>query len=146
MPSGPYIAGIAAIICGPNGPIGENPGGMPGIAGYPGGYPGTGLALVVDSSFFSSFLSSLELLLLLLPLSRFPRSLEIQLFTCENRPRWPLLLLLLEFPLSSASARFACNSSATSSRAIAKRRSEEHTSELQSRGHLVCRLLLEKKN
>src|SRR5690625_5422366 len=26
------------------------------------------------------------------------------------------------------------------------RRSEEHTSELQSRGHLVCRLMLEKKN
>src|SRR5690625_2546022 len=29
---------------------------------------------------------------------------------------------------------------------IRARRSEEHTSELQSRGHLVCRLLLEKKN
>src|SRR5207253_10570816 len=28
---------------------------------------------------------------------------------------------------------------------IARDRSEEHTSELQSRGHLVCRLLLEKK-
>src|SRR5690625_7085424 len=28
---------------------------------------------------------------------------------------------------------------------LAQRRSEEHTSELQSRGHLVCRLLLEKK-
>src|SRR5690625_3500308 len=28
----------------------------------------------------------------------------------------------------------------------AEDRSEEHTSELQSRGHLVCRLLLEKKN
>src|SRR5690625_6421539 len=28
----------------------------------------------------------------------------------------------------------------------ANARSEEHTSELQSRGHLVCRLLLEKKN
>src|SRR5690625_5925609 len=28
----------------------------------------------------------------------------------------------------------------------ATRRSEEHTSELQSRGHLVCRLLLEKTN
>src|SRR5437660_4345013 len=27
----------------------------------------------------------------------------------------------------------------------AQERSEEHTSELQSRGHLVCRLLLEKK-
>src|SRR5439155_8519771 len=30
-------------------------------------------------------------------------------------------------------------------RAPSDRRSEEHTSELQSRGHLVCRLLLEKK-
>src|SRR5215208_7682378 len=29
--------------------------------------------------------------------------------------------------------------------AVADARSEEHTSELQSRGHLVCRLLLEKK-
>src|SRR5437870_11511547 len=28
---------------------------------------------------------------------------------------------------------------------VYERRSEEHTSELQSRGHLVCRLLLEKK-
>src|SRR5690625_6467285 len=28
---------------------------------------------------------------------------------------------------------------------VAARRSEEHTSELQSRGHLVCRLLLDKK-
>src|SRR5437870_9947384 len=31
-------------------------------------------------------------------------------------------------------------------RAYVGMRSEEHTSELQSRGHLVCRLLLEKKN
>src|SRR5690625_5621820 len=31
-------------------------------------------------------------------------------------------------------------------RASVGARSEEHTSELQSRGHLVCRLLLEKKN
>src|SRR5437660_12241337 len=29
--------------------------------------------------------------------------------------------------------------------AVLEQRSEEHTSELQSRGHLVCRLLLEKK-
>src|SRR5437660_8046693 len=29
--------------------------------------------------------------------------------------------------------------------AVRPQRSEEHTSELQSRGHLVCRLLLEKK-
>src|SRR5690625_1925334 len=32
------------------------------------------------------------------------------------------------------------------SRPVQKGRSEEHTSELQSRGHLVCRLLLEKRN
>src|SRR5690625_5453522 len=31
-------------------------------------------------------------------------------------------------------------------RVYLEERSEEHTSELQSRGHLVCRLLLEKKN
>src|SRR6266404_9156346 len=31
-------------------------------------------------------------------------------------------------------------------RAVATRRSEEHTSELQSLAYLVCRLLLEKKN
>src|SRR2546430_17160771 len=31
-------------------------------------------------------------------------------------------------------------------RAPSKRRSEEHTSELQSQSNLVCRLLLEKKN
>src|SRR5690625_7014048 len=36
-------------------------------------------------------------------------------------------------------------SSAASSSSPSPGRSEEHTSELQSRGHLVCRLLLEKK-
>src|SRR5687768_17916733 len=35
--------------------------------------------------------------------------------------------------------------SAAALRASARQRSEEHTSELQSRLHLVCRLLLEKK-
>src|SRR5439155_20774777 len=34
---------------------------------------------------------------------------------------------------------------ARSSSSAREERSEEHTSELQSRGHLVCRLLLEKK-
>src|SRR3989442_9264242 len=34
----------------------------------------------------------------------------------------------------------------TDKQARAMMRSEEHTSELQSRPHLVCRLLLEKKN
>src|SRR5437870_10021449 len=37
------------------------------------------------------------------------------------------------------------SASAASPIGQARARSEEHTSELQSRGHLVCRLLLEKK-
>src|SRR5439155_18348363 len=37
------------------------------------------------------------------------------------------------------------SASASPPRRLSPRRSEEHTSELQSRGHLVCRLLLEKK-
>src|SRR5690625_5762775 len=41
--------------------------------------------------------------------------------------------------------RMACTHPAHSLRRRADTRSEEHTSELQSRGHLVCRLLLEKK-
>src|SRR2546422_1324874 len=47
--------------------------------------------------------------------------------------------------------RTGCTSGAVSTRAAIRRskrfrkRSEEHTSELQSRLHLVCRLLLEKK-
>src|SRR5690625_6561512 len=38
-----------------------------------------------------------------------------------------------------------CRPSDEQCMAFSARRSEEHTSELQSRGHLVCRLLLEKK-
>src|SRR5437870_10957142 len=49
--------------------------------------------------------------------------------------------------LSHASAIWPSLSSRLPSRnsTSASARSEEHTSELQSRGHLVCRLLLEKK-
>src|SRR5438552_15109574 len=44
-------------------------------------------------------------------------------------------------------ARNACGELSASRRILARvlRRSEEHTSELQSPDHLVCRLLLEKK-
>src|SRR5690625_5718817 len=42
-------------------------------------------------------------------------------------------------------ARLYDNQRAAALLADAIERSEEHTSELQSRGHLVCRLLLEKK-
>src|SRR5437870_10901784 len=47
--------------------------------------------------------------------------------------------------LSAIFATVAFRRSAIETSMIAAR-SEEHTSELQSRGHLVCRLLLEKKN
>src|SRR3989442_6958480 len=42
--------------------------------------------------------------------------------------------------------RFPGRGRSTCSRRPHRPRSEEHTSELQSRPHLVCRLLLEKKN
>src|SRR5437870_11454250 len=48
---------------------------------------------------------------------------------------------------SRLKSKTACTPSTLySTTAFARERSEEHTSELQSRGHLVCRLLLEKKN
>src|SRR5690625_5519176 len=46
-------------------------------------------------------------------------------------------------PESSISWKFSVRN--LPNRAAHRWRSEEHTSELQSRGHLVCRLLLEKK-
>src|SRR5207253_4809468 len=49
--------------------------------------------------------------------------------------------------ITTAKIRVLINNSYFSGSNAGKRklRSEEHTSELQSRGHLVCRLLLEKK-
>src|SRR5439155_21182867 len=46
---------------------------------------------------------------------------------------------------SRTGARMGRTLPASISAAGGRGRSEEHTSELQSRGHLVCRLLLEKK-
>src|SRR5205809_4654147 len=53
----------------------------------------------------------------------------------SGRRRWPL-------HARHGISRMNCSSF---SRAASDSRSEEHTSELQSRLHLVCRLLLEKK-
>src|SRR2546422_7511757 len=47
--------------------------------------------------------------------------------------------------LHSSRARLARGRAITREPAALAKRSEEHTSELQSRLHLVCRLLLEKK-
>src|SRR5690606_41212252 len=48
--------------------------------------------------------------------------------------------------LSRRMAPFKCELGATFPTSLLITRSEEHTSELQSRENLVCRLLLEKKN
>src|SRR5207253_11177803 len=55
---------------------------------------------------------------------------------------------LVRRPRTSTSRPDGCRSTIRSLSRTARSlrtRSEEHTSELQSRGHLVCRLLLEKK-
>src|SRR5690625_7059359 len=48
------------------------------------------------------------------------------------------------YPLGGGIAKVITDEVGISTDALSSR-SEEHTSELQSRGHLVCRLLLEKK-
>src|SRR5436305_11924293 len=48
-------------------------------------------------------------------------------------------------PFTSAGIALSARRSSRSVTSIRRCRSEEHTSELQSRPHLVCRLLLEKK-
>src|SRR3712207_6959730 len=73
----------------------------------------------------------------------------------KESPRDRAYTLPLKIPLSTSSSSAITTSSTltpTSSTAPVKRlsedkrqRSEEHTSELQSRQYLVCRLLLEKK-
>src|SRR5690554_7588079 len=78
-----------------------------------------------------------------------PRS---TLFPYTTLFRSPSIVYLIGAPGSSRAkigvTRNLPNRLETLQRASAHRleRSEEHTSELQSRPHLVCRLLLEKKN
>src|SRR5206468_5863274 len=72
-------------------------------------------------------------------------SLHDALPICRGEPDhledsiWRWCRLGIRFPLLGASAPLAVERQIES-------RSEEHTSELQSRSDLVCRLLLEKKN
>src|SRR5690625_6858852 len=66
---------------------------------------------------------------------RIARSTGVDLLTGDGLPE----------ALRGADAVIDCSKPPTLEEQEATRRSEEHTSELQSRGHLVCRLLLEKK-
>src|SRR3712207_7561276 len=55
-------------------------------------------------------------------------------------------LLRYDGPVETSTERFAKEDVVIGRTVIPRGRSEEHTSELQSRQYLVCRLLLEQKN
>src|SRR3712207_8838444 len=57
-----------------------------------------------------------------------------------------VVLVLVEAHVREELARAVVAERREAERVAGLRRSEEHTSELQSRQYLVCRLLLEKKN
>src|SRR5690625_6260349 len=74
------------------------------------------------------------------------------LFFFSSTPRpprstlFPYTTLFRSLPGTRMRWSRRCSHCRGSGRGPRSTRSEEHTSELQSRGHLVCRLLLEKKN
>src|SRR2546429_3868201 len=59
---------------------------------------------------------------------------------------WNVLPRTMWYVAAPVMARAPTTVAVLMARILERRRSEEHTSELQSRLHLVCRLLLEKKN
>src|SRR5687767_15565504 len=60
-------------------------------------------------------------------------------------PGCPILRIRSNWPTSCSSSVKACPALFGTTSSRSRRRSEEHTSELQSLAYLVCRLLLEKK-
>src|SRR6266536_4617130 len=62
-----------------------------------------------------------------------------------KRPRLKAILAILPGPIQRNLSRKKSQSERSATKKRARQRSEEHTSELQSRVDLVCRLLLEKK-
>src|SRR5690625_6793005 len=78
------------------------------------------------------------------PLSRLPGRQHGPLEVLEQPPRLPATVRKIERLLAPQRPRQRWLRGRPSGNGRPAR-SEEHTSELQSRGHLVCRLLLEKK-
>src|SRR2546429_2387127 len=75
-----------------------------------------------------------------------PRSTLFPYTTLFRSPRPPPIMAMMAATLSRDSQNSISPNTLTEHRLSAPmKRSEEHTSELQSRLHLVCRLLLEKK-
>src|SRR2546430_12584101 len=67
------------------------------------------------------------------------------MFRVRSRRLLSILVVLLALTLTGASLAQAPSQQPGSARVPLPKRSEEHTSELQSQSNLVCRLLLEKK-
>src|SRR5207253_6874421 len=66
-------------------------------------------------------------------------------FGASQEHRLPLLILLFDNAGYLSQKGDVVKEYPNGNAVRTKKRSEEHTSELQSRGHLVCRLLLEQK-
>src|SRR5215813_15223933 len=91
--------------------------------------------VIIEVNFLDSFVSPYSSIFFFLMIRRPPRS-----------TLFPYTTLSDLLPGIARVGRRPLPSRARSSRPPRpRRRSEEHTSELQSRPHLVCRLLLEKK-
>src|SRR3712207_7511759 len=72
-------------------------------------------------------------------------ALEREFAACYNAADWPRLLALLTDEAIRALVPADGVEALLATTGTPEARSEEHTSELQSRQYLVCRLLLEKK-
>src|SRR5690554_7257992 len=101
---------------------------------------------LVALSMSEAALAPLGLLsVLLLPLVGRSRICPMLDFTTKSLPRYLLIVFALAGDSTMTSAFPMGIGVPQSMNAVARAaRSEEHTSELQSRPHLVCRLLLEK--
>src|SRR5207253_10735933 len=103
------------------------------------------LTLSISPHFFIASIFFLFFFLLIRPP---PRSTLFPYTTLFRSPEIHSCLCHLELPFHSRNrSTMRCDHLRVWTGACehTRRRSEEHTSELQSRGHLVCRLLLEKK-
>src|SRR2546422_7942988 len=102
------------------------------------------------SAFFNFVFSDFFVFFFFLMIRRPPRSTLFPYTTLFRSYRWQRFHRLSAFSFSAVRRRPGSSCPERSSQSSASwaeklKRSEEHTSELQSRLHLVCRLLLEKK-
>src|SRR5215216_8156185 len=68
-----------------------------------------------------------------------------EIYTLSLHDALPIWYITLDRPQAGGGGCATSLKSSASSASVLETRSEEHTSELQSPDHLVCRLLLEKK-